>query len=99
MFDEMAGLKKSYINTFKSEISQFRIKQRFAHTQDEVILDRLGSFAGTSNYNQEKGGFIEFLISEDEITDYIKTITKNTYNVITSYSIHYTKLYEGIMIW
>ena len=23
------------------------------------ILDRLGSFAGTSNFNQEKGGFIE----------------------------------------
>jgi predicted P-loop ATPase len=59
LFDEMAGLKKNYINTFKSEISQFRIKQRFAHAHDEVILDRLGSFAGTSNYNEEKGGFIE----------------------------------------
>ena len=59
IFDELAALKKSYLNTFKSEISQFRIKQRFAHAQDEVILDRLGSFAGTTNYNEEKGGFIE----------------------------------------
>ena len=58
-FDELAALAKKYLNTFKSEISQRKIKQQFAYSTDEVILDRLGSFAGTTNFNQEKGGFIE----------------------------------------
>jgi len=59
IFDELAALNPRYINTFKSEISQAKIKTKFSYNPDEIILPRLGSFAGTTNFNKEKGGFIQ----------------------------------------
>ncbi len=55
LFDEMAILKKNYIDSLKSIISQDEIK---TNTKSQNILPRLGSFAGTTNHTEEKGGFI-----------------------------------------
>lgn len=58
IFDELAALKPAYLDAFKSEISMDDIKTKHSYSTDEIILPRLGSFAGTSNFTQEKGGFI-----------------------------------------
>ena len=58
-FDELAALNKRYLQTFKGDISQQNIKQKFAYMRKEIVLKRLGSFAGTTNFSAERGGFIQ----------------------------------------
>jgi len=58
-FDELAALNHRYILSFKSEISEEIIKTTHKYDHREVMLPRLASFAGSTNFNEAKGGFIQ----------------------------------------
>lgn len=58
-FEELNGLHKGSINTFKQAQSDFKITTKLRHEEFPTLKKRIACSVLSTNFNQENGGFIQ----------------------------------------